>query len=160
MNEPWTNQPWTNEPWPTTEVDPVRRLRALAAGVRGAHVTEAYVDAPFARVWDLLGDLEDAFGHVVTDMERLRVVHRAGERVEAVARSRYGMRARLRGTHRPGWCWLQSRFLLVGVAATPEGPGTRVAFTGGVRLPARAALIPLGVRREGRRNVQRLTALL
>ncbi|MFE7043362.1 hypothetical protein ACFU9X_29135 [Streptomyces atratus] len=97
-------------------------------------------------------------------MERLHVVRRQGERVEALAHSRYGMRARLRGVQRPGWCWcwcwLQSRFLLLGVAAAPEGPGTRVAFTGGVRLPTHAALIPLGVRREGSRSVQRLTAML
>ncbi|MGW2572294.1 hypothetical protein [Streptomyces sp. NPDC001537] len=149
-----------NELWPTTDLDPVRRLRVLAAGIRGAHVTEAHVDAPFERVWTLLGDLEGGFGQVVTDMERLRVVRRQGEHVEALARSRYGMRARLRGVQRPGWCWLQSRFLLIGVAATPEGPGTRVAFTGGVRLPSRAALIPLGVRREGSRSVENLTALL
>ncbi|POX56187.1 hypothetical protein C3489_06880 [Streptomyces sp. Ru71] len=149
-----------NEFWPATDVDPVRRLHALAAGVRGAHVTEAYVDAPFERVWSLLGDLEGGFGQVVTDMERLRVVHRRGERVEALARSRFGPRARLRGVQRPGWCWLQSRFLLIGVAARPDGTGTRVAFTGGVRVPTRAALIPVGVRREGTRNVSRLTALL
>ncbi|MEV0978247.1 hypothetical protein [Streptomyces sp. NPDC049915] len=149
-----------NEFWPTTDVDPVRRLNALAAGVRGAHVTEVYVDAPFERVWSLLGDLEGGFGQVVTDMERLRVVHRRGERVEALAHSRFGLRARLRGVQRPGWCWLQSRFLLIGVAATPEGAGTRVAFTGGVRVPTRAALIPVGVRREGARNASRLTTLL
>ncbi|MEU6418071.1 hypothetical protein ACWDSD_28725 [Streptomyces spiralis] len=149
-----------NELWPTTDLDPVRRLHALAAGVRGAQVTEAYLDAPFERVWSLLGDLEGGFGQVVTDMRRLRVVRRQGERVEALARSRYGMRARLRGVQRPGWCWLQSRFLLIGVAATPEGLGTRVAFTGGVRLPSRAALVPVGVRREGARSVEKLTALL
>ncbi|MEH0541657.1 hypothetical protein QA802_00755 [Streptomyces sp. B21-105] len=149
-----------NELWPTTDLDPVRRLHALAAGISGARVTETHVDAPFEQVWTLLGDLEGGFGQVVTDMERLCVVRRQGERVEALARSRYGMRARLLGVQRPGWCWLQSRFLLIGVAATPEGPGTRVAFTGGVRLPSRAALIPWGVSREGSRSVENLTALL
>ncbi|MGW0084805.1 hypothetical protein [Streptomyces sp. NPDC003393] len=149
-----------NEFWPTTDLDPVRRLHALAAGIHGAHVTEAYLDAPFERVWSLLGDLEGGFGQVVPDMRRLRVLRRQGERVEALARSAYGMRARLRGVQRPGWCWLQSRFLLIGMAAAPDGPGTRVAFTGGVRLPSRAALIPLGVRREGARSVEKLTALL
>ena len=157
MNEP---RPTVNEPWPTTGLDPVRRLHVLAAGISGAHVTEAYVDAPFARVWSLLGDLEGGFGQVVPDMERLRVTGRHGERVEARVISKYGPRARLRGVQRPGWCWLQSRFLLIGVAAAPEGTGTRVAFTGGVRVPSRAALVPVGVRREGARSVERLAALL
>ncbi|MFD5700257.1 hypothetical protein [Streptomyces lasiicapitis] len=148
------------EPWPLTDLDSVRRLRALAAGVRGAHVTEAHLEAPFEQVWALLDDLEGSFGQVVPDMERLRVISRNGERIEALAYSKYGMRARLRGVRRPGWCWLQSRFLLIGVAAAPEGAGTRVAFTGGVRVPGRAALIPVGVRREGGRSVQRLTDLL
>ncbi|MFD3560095.1 hypothetical protein ACFWVU_10530 [Streptomyces sp. NPDC058686] len=62
--------------------------------------------------------------------------------------------------HRPGWCWLRSRFLLLAVAAAPEEDGTRVAFTGGVRVPRRAALVPVGVRREGRRSLERLTTLL
>ncbi|MEU6323483.1 hypothetical protein [Streptomyces sp. NPDC047009] len=39
-----------NEPWPTTDVDSVRRLYALAAGIRSADVTEAHVDATFERV--------------------------------------------------------------------------------------------------------------
>ncbi|MET7696711.1 hypothetical protein [Streptomyces sp. NPDC005485] len=155
--------PGTTGAWPTADPDPVRRLRALAAGIRGAQVTEGWVAAPYDRVQALLGDLEGGFALVVPDMRGLRVVRRhgeSGEGVEALARSRYGPRARLRGVQRPGWCWLQSRFLLIGVAAAPEGEGTRVAFTGGVRVPGRAALVPLGVRREGRRSLRRLTDLL
>ncbi|MEV3860784.1 hypothetical protein AB0J38_41565 [Streptomyces sp. NPDC050095] len=148
------------ESWPRAELDPVRRLHVLAAAVPGATVTEGRIDAPYARVGALLSDLEGEFGKVVTDMRDVRVVRRDGERVEALARSRYGMRARLRGVQRPGWCWLQSRFLLVGVAAVADGDGTRVAFTGGVRVPGRAALVPLGVRREGRRALDRLAGLV
>ena len=71
------------------------------------------------------------------------------------------MRARFDGVLRPGWCWLQSRFLLIGVAAAPEpGGGTRVALTGGVRIPGRAAIVPLGVRREAERALDRLAALV
>jgi len=146
--------------WPVADLDPVRRLRVLAAGVRGAHVTEGLVAAPYGRVWALLGDLEGEFGRIAPDMRGLRLVRRDGVRVEALARSKYGMRARLRGEQRPGWCWLQSRFLLIGVAAAPEGAGTRVAFTGGVRVPGRAALVPIGVRREGERSLRRLVDLL
>ncbi|WP_406477668.1 hypothetical protein [Streptomyces sp. NBC_01615] len=152
--------PDTTSEWPVAGLDPVRRLRVLAAGVRGAHVTEGFVTAPYDRVWALLGDLEGEFGRITPDIRGLRVVRRDGVRVEALVRSKYGMRARLHGEQRPGWCWLQSRFLLIGIAAAPDGDGTRVAFTGGVRVPGRAALVPVGVRREGERSLRRLTGLL
>lgn len=146
--------------WPVGDLDPVRRLHVLAAGIAGAHVTEGFVAAPYDRVEALLGELEGEFGRIAPDMRGLRVLRREGARVEAVARSKYGLRARLRGEQRPGWCWLQSRFLLLGVAAAPDGEGSRVAFTGGVRVPGRAALVPLGVRREGERSLRRLRQLL
>ncbi|WP_328994006.1 hypothetical protein OG394_06465 [Kribbella sp. NBC_01245] len=143
--------------WPAVELDNVRRLHVLAAGIAGAAVTERVIDAPFERVWVLLSDLQGAFGEIQPDMRSLRVERREGERVTAVAQSRFGMRARLDGVVRPGWCWLQSRFLLIGMAATPEpGGGTRVAMTGGVRVPGRAALVPIGVRREAERALARL----
>jgi hypothetical protein len=147
--------------WPAAGLDEVRRLRVLAAGIPGAHVTERVLDAPFAQVWALLGDLEGSFGIIEPDMRHVRVTRTDGEHLEARARSRFGMRARFDGVRRPGWCWLQSRFLLIGVAAAPEpGGGTRVAHTGGVRVPGRAALVPLGVRRAGGRALDRLDALL
>jgi hypothetical protein len=132
-------------------------MRVLAAGIRGAHVTERVFAAPLDRVWAVLADLEGSFGDVQPDMRHVRVVEVHGDRLAAVARSRFGMRARFDGVLRPGWCWLQSRFLLIGMAASSEpGGGTRVALTGGVRIPGRAALVPLGVRREARRSLDRL----
>ncbi|GAA4248375.1 hypothetical protein [Dactylosporangium darangshiense] len=143
--------------WPIAEVDRVARLRALAAGVSGAAVTERVVAADLAAVWAVLSDFEEGFGLVEPDMRRVRVAASDGERIELDARSRFGFRARLVGTHRPGWLWLQSRFLLIGIAAAAEpGGGTRVAFTGGIRVPGRAALLPVGVRRAARGALDRL----
>jgi len=143
--------------WPNVDLDPVRRLRVLAAGIPGATVTERVLPAPFERVWALLSDLEGQFGRIQPDMHRVTITQVDGDRLQALARSRFGMRARLDGVLRPGWCWLQSRFLLIGMAASPEpGGGTRVAFTGGVRVPGRAALVPIGVGRAGRRAMNRL----
>ena len=147
--------------WPTAaDLDPVRRLYALAAGVRGARVTEREIPAPYEEIWPLLSDLDGELGRLVPDMRRLRVTRIDGDRVEAVARSRFGMRARFDGVRRPGWVWLQSRFVLIGVAATPSADraATRVAFTGGIRIPGRAALVPVGVGRAGRRVLGRLAA--
>lgn len=152
--------------WPAVELDGVRRLHVMAVAIRGASITERVIAAPFERVWPLLADLEDGFGKVLPDMRHLRVVWREGDgvheggRVEAFARSRYGMRARMRGEVSAGWCWLQSRFLLIGVAARPEGASTRVAITGGPRLPGRAAIVPVGVKREASHALDRLQQLV
>lgn len=143
--------------WPSAPVDDIARFRALAAGVRGARVGERVIDADFTSVWTLVSDLEGTFGEIEPDMRDVTVLSRDGDRVEALARSRFGMRARLRGTLRPGWCWLQSRFLLIGVAAAAEGPDrTRVAMTGGLRVPGRAALVSIGVGTAARRCLERL----
>ncbi|MEJ3653760.1 hypothetical protein WEH80_12320 [Actinomycetes bacterium KLBMP 9759] len=150
-----------NEHWPRAELDAVQRLRVLAAPISGAAVTERVIAAPFERVWALLADLEGTFGEIQPDMRHLRVAQRSGDRLVARVRSRYGMRARFDGVLRPGWCWLQSRFLLVGMAAVPSpGGGTLVALTGGVRVPGRTALVPIGVRREAGRSLDRLERMV
>jgi hypothetical protein len=147
--------------WPTAPVDPVRRLRALAEAIPGAAVTERVVDAPMDRVWALLSDFEHRFAELQADMTSVRVLAADGDRVELLARGRLGQRARLSGVVRPGWCWLQGQMLIVAMAATPEGPDrTRVALTGGLRVPRRAAIVPIGVRRESRRTLDRLEAML
>ncbi|WP_329591487.1 hypothetical protein OG195_24615 [Streptomyces sp. NBC_01362] len=146
--------------WPATpEIDPVRRLHTLAAGIRGALVTTREIPAPYATVRPLLADIDGELSRLVPDMRRLELTRADGDRVEAVARSRFGMHARFHGVRRPGWLWLQSRFVLIGLAAAPSlttDGHTRVAFTGGVRLPGRAALVPIGVSRAGRRVLDRL----
>ncbi|MFG2054506.1 hypothetical protein ACGFI9_10765 [Micromonospora sp. NPDC048930] len=144
------------EQWPTADVDQIARLRALAAGVRGATVTERVVEGDFDVVWGLLSDFEGAFGLIELDMHRVRVTAVDGEHVELDARSRWGFRAHLVGVHRPGWFWAQSRFLIIGIAAAHLDGRTRVALTGGVRVPGRAALVPLGVRRAARAALDRL----
>ncbi|MER6389816.1 hypothetical protein ACFXEL_35360 [Streptomyces sp. NPDC059382] len=140
-------------------VDEVGRLRIMVAGVPGARIVERVLPAEPAAVWAVMGDLEGEFRRFQPDMRGLRVLRVTGDRVEALARSRYGFRAHLRGVVRPGWCWLQSRFLIIGMAASPEpGGGTRVALTGGVRVPGRAAIVPLGAAPELARAMARLAA--
>ncbi|MFJ9077541.1 hypothetical protein ACIRO3_20205 [Streptomyces sp. NPDC102278] len=140
-------------------VDEVGRLRIMAAGVPGARIVERVLPAEPAAVWAVMGDLEGEFGRFQPDMRSLRVLRVTGDRVEALARSTYGPRAHFRGVLRPGWCWLQSRFLIIGMAASPEpGGGTRVALTGGVRVPGRAAIVPVGAASELARAMARLAA--
>lgn len=147
--------------WPQADLDDVRRLRALAAGITGAAVTERVFDKSLPEVWELMWGDGRAFAEFQPDMRSITRVTSDGVHVSLYARSNYGFRAHLKGTVRPGWCWLQSRFLLIAMAATPEPNGhTRVALTGGVRLPRRPALIPIGVRRESQKSLNRLEQLL
>ncbi|MFI0235902.1 hypothetical protein [Streptomyces sp. NPDC016845] len=92
--------------WPVTALDPVRRLRVLAVALNAALYADAHVDLPFADVWAAASDLlPGPFGH------------------------REGFDIVLR----PGWCLLQSGHVLGGMAAVPEGTGTRFAVLGGLR---------------------------
>jgi hypothetical protein len=146
----------SDDNWPTVTLDPVRRLRVMAAAIPGAYVTERIIPAPFDQVWAIAADLEHEFGRYQPDMRHVRVVRSDGTRMVALARSRFGFRARFDVVSSPGWCWMQSRLLLIGVAATPVEGGTLVAVTGGVRVPGRAAILPLFVRREGAKTLRRL----
>ena len=146
--------------WPNVELTDVERFRALAAGVPGAAVTERVLAAPVERVKELLTDL-DAFATIQADLVSATLLERNGDRVVVLARGRRGQRARLEGQLRPGWCWLQSRFVIIGMAVAAEpGGGTRVALTGGIRVPGRAAIAPVGVRRESTKTMDRLERLM
>ena len=81
--------------WPTTDLDPVRRLRVLAAAIPGASVTERVMDAPWVDVWRVLSDLDGGFTAIQPDMSWLHVELHEGSHVVASVRSRFGMRARV-----------------------------------------------------------------
>ncbi|MFJ8566230.1 hypothetical protein [Streptomyces sp. NPDC093514] len=153
--------------WPVVaELDAVRRLRVIARSTAGTSFAECVVDAPFDRVWGVVSDLENQLPLMITDIASFTVTSAVGERLEARARSPLGLRARFDIVLRPGWCLMQSRFVLGGMAALAEPDGTRLAFFGGLRLPGlrladpvlRPLMAPLGARAL-RRLAARLDAL-
>ena len=146
--------------WPQAQLTDVERFRALAAGIPGAAVTERVLPAAPEQVKDMLADL-DVFATIQADLVSATLEERDGDHVVVQARGARGQRARLEGQLRPGWCWLQSRFLIIGMAVAAEpGGGTRVALTGGIRVPGRAAIIPIRVRQESGKTLDRLQELL
>ncbi|WP_431894709.1 hypothetical protein [Nonomuraea sp. bgisy101] len=124
-----------NDSWPVAELDSVRRLRVIARSTPGVAYAEQVIDAPYDRVWAAAADLESQMPMLITDIRSFTVTSASEERLEALARSPLGLRARFDVRLRPGWCLMRSRFLLGGMAAVPEGEGTRFAFFGGLRLP-------------------------
>jgi len=146
--------------WPQVELTDVERFRALAAGVPGAAVTERVLPQEPEQVKALLSDL-DVFAQDQADLISATLLERDGDQVVVLAKGARGQRARLQGQLRPGWCWLQSRFLIIGMAVAAEpGGGTRVALTGGIRVPGRAAIVPIRVRAESSKTMDRVEQLL
>lgn len=142
-------------PWPVAELDPVRRLYALAAAIPGAVIAERIIPVPFETLWASINDLERAVPHSEWHVRSLRITHADGDRLTADVRGQLGMRDTFAVVLRPGWCWMQGRVLYAGMAATPVPGGTRCAWAAGLRLPFAGAFRPL-VRRGVARSLRRL----
>jgi len=129
--------------WPVADLDPVRRMRVLAAATPGVAYAEKLIPAPFEAVWEAASDLEHELPRMITDLRSFEITSTRGERLTARARGRLGQRARFDVVLRPGWCVMQSRFIIGGMAAAPDGQATRFAFLGGLRMPGVRLLDPL-----------------
>ncbi|HEU5007068.1 MAG TPA: hypothetical protein VFT67_08860 [Jatrophihabitantaceae bacterium] len=123
--------------WPQGELDPVRRLRVLASTVRGVAMAETVVPADVEQAWAVASELERVLPRMIRDFRSVRVVDVGGDQLWLQARGRLGQRALFAVTLRPGWCWMQSRFWVGGIAASAETGGTRIAFAGGLRVGGR-----------------------
>lgn len=121
--------------WPISELDDVRRLRALHAGLPGTFLAETVLADDFDDVWPELSDLEHQFLSYAPSISSIRITERNGERMRAVVRDRIGMHAPFDVVLRSGWCLMQSRFVVFGMAATPRAGGTHVGYLLGLRLP-------------------------
>jgi hypothetical protein len=114
--------------WPTAELDPVRRLRVLAGAVGSVALVEHEIDAPFERVWSFIADLERSVPAFDFSVRSVRV--RPGP---------HGLRAVAQAVYSPvptvfdveltdGFCWMQSPWYVVGMAAAPEPDGARTRY--------------------------------
>ncbi|MFI5609686.1 hypothetical protein [Amycolatopsis sp. NPDC051903] len=142
--------------WPTADLDTIARLRVLAAALPGAFVEETEVEAPFASVWDVAADLEHELPQIARTIRSLRPLPPDGPRFEVDIVGHFGLHERFEVVLDTGWCVMQSRRVVGGMAAAPAADGgTRFAFLGALRGPFAKAVSPLG-RPIGRGLVTRL----
>lgn len=133
---------------PPAELDPIRRLRVLAAAIPGAAVAERVLDAPFDAVWETVADLEHVNGiEIFVGSPHIRSrrpdPETGGERLELEYKVRpLGKREVLDVDLRPGWCFMQSQLGIAAMAAVAEGERTRFAHLEAVRLPGRRLFGP------------------
>lgn len=124
--------------WPEVELDPVARLRVLAAALPHVCLVESVLDAPFEAVWAVAGDLEGA-PSFETLVGEVRILERNGPELQIASRvgpARFRLGARLE----EGFCLMHGNGLDVGMAARPEGGGrTRFAHYEGIRSLGRLA---------------------
>lgn len=129
--------------WPSTELDPVQRMRVLVAAMPHAAFRERLLDAPFDDVWRVAADLEHGTARWEKNVAALSILRREADRLEVEIRSPFGFRLRANAILRPGWCVMQGRLFAVGMAATPEGDRTRFAHFEALSLPGSRVLAPL-----------------
>jgi len=134
-----------SEHWPVADLDPIRRLQVIAATTPGVIYAEDHIAAPFGEVWAVASDLENELPRI-THVRSFEMTEPAAGRLQGLAQSRLGMRARFDIVLRPGWCLMQSRFLIFGMAAVPEAGGTRFAGLAALHLPGARVLAPVNRR--------------
>jgi hypothetical protein len=116
--------------------DPVARLRVMAAGLRAPLYAERRIGLPFEHVWAVVADLEGELPHLISFVREFRVPAGDSARKPARAVDVIGFRGTFDVRLAPGWCLMQSRLVTMGMAAAPDGDGTRFAVCGAMRPAA------------------------
>ncbi len=118
------------------QLDPIVRLRVLAAALPGSTMVTREVGAPVGSVWAVIADMErfshlyetavaKAVGEEMADRKVLHVTYENGLREDCVIRLT------------PGWCLMQSESVVVAFAARSTKSGTLLAHLEHWRLPGR-----------------------
>jgi hypothetical protein len=128
-----------NDPPGPVELDPIARLRVLAAGLPGAVVSQRQIPVPFAAVWQVIENLEHATPRYEPEVAQVRITARHGEQLRLLVGYTDGRTEAMDAKLRPGWCLMQSATAVVAFAARPSGDGTLLAHLEHLRLPAGAA---------------------
>jgi hypothetical protein len=108
--------------WPTATLDPVARMRVLAAGLPNAAIDETVFDVSFERFWPFIADLEGNTPRYEGAVNELRILDRRGERIRLEARTPIGLWVSFDCVLRSGWCIMRSDSGQIGMAAHPESP--------------------------------------
>ncbi|MFI1761607.1 hypothetical protein ACH41H_06010 [Streptomyces sp. NPDC020800] len=120
----------------SNDLDPVRRLRVLAAGLHAGMYAEEHIPLPYEQVWAVAADLPAELPRLVPFLHAFHVPEGDADRKQALAVARPGLREEFDVRLASGWCLMQSRLIVGGMAAVPEGGGTRFAVLGATRPTA------------------------
>ena len=114
--------------WPESGIDPVEKMRALAASLPYVAADETVFDVPFDTFWRFIEDLETNTPRIEGAVSRLKILDRNGDRLRLKARSPIGLWEEFDVILRPGFCVMQGRSGQIGMAARPESETTTRYF--------------------------------
>jgi hypothetical protein len=106
--------------WPQASLDPVERMRVVAASLPYCAVRETVFDAGFDRVWDFIADLENSTPRFEGTVSSVRILERDADRLRLRSRMIMGLSTEFDVVLRRGWCLMQARGGQIGMAARPE----------------------------------------
>lgn len=138
--------------WPTADLDPLRRLKIIASAAKYPTYAERHFDVPVEHLWRVASDLEGELPHIVSGLRSFTILESDGDRLSGRAVSSIGHREHFDVVLRPGWCLMQSKVLAGGMAAEPEGEGSRFAFFSSLRFPGGQAIDRVRVLRAANRT--------
>jgi hypothetical protein len=149
--------------WPQARLDALGRLRLVESALPGVAAAEAVIDAPFERVWSYVADLERSVPEFDVLVRRVRIDSRApapggGERIDLTTWATALPLPLAFDVHmEEGLCLMRAsaRAYFVGMAAVPEGSGTRFRHTEGVPRPGGRLVRPLA-RRTARSDLHHI----
>jgi hypothetical protein len=120
-------------PPPAHHLDPVTRLRVLAAALPGSVVVEREIPLPFAAVWRVVADLERLVPRYEAAVAGVRILERQGERLRLRVTLAAGLEEEMDARLTPGWCLMQGPSAVAAFAARPTGAGVLLAHLEHVR---------------------------
>jgi len=114
--------------WPNSDIDPVEKMRALAASLPYVAADETVFDVPFETFWHFIEDLEVNTPRIEGAVRQLKILDRNGDRLRLKARSPIGFWDEFDVILRSGFCVMQGRSGQIGMAARPESETTTRYF--------------------------------
>ena len=114
--------------WPEAKLDDVQRLRVMAAGLPGVAYAEGVINAPIDGVWGLAGDLINGTPQIELGVRSTELIQQQGDLMTVRAELVMGVSMMFDVELRFGWCVMQSRTSLIGMAAVVEEPGQSTRF--------------------------------
>jgi len=133
--------------WPDVALDPITRLRAVAARYPSAGICETVLDVPFADTWAWVTDFEHSVPRFDSQLTRAKITRRDGDHVKMLVWAKHvPVPLPIDACVEPGFCLMRGRartYLVVMAAVPTVDGGTRFVHCEAMPWPGLSFLRPI-----------------